>query len=253
MATEFARLGASVAIASRDAEHRAHGVAAVEAAGGKAVGVAVDVRDADAIARSFDAVENALGPVSVLVNNAAGNFPVPAEKLSPNGWAAVTDIVLNGTFFCSREFAQRRIAAGKGGAILNIIATFGLSGSPGLAHSGAAKAGVENLTQSLAVEWAPDGIRVNALAPGLFPHHDHAAAMRTQRPEGYEAEWKRIPALRVGFPHELAWSATYLCSRYASYVTGMTFVMDGGERLRRGIQFPIFVPVREQIPKRSDS
>jgi len=113
IATEFGRLGASVAVVSRDEGHRAAGVAAVEGAGGRALGVACDIRDADAVAAAFDAVEHGLGPVDHLVNNAAGNFPVPAEDMSPNAWRTVVDIVLNGTFLCSREFARRAITAGR--------------------------------------------------------------------------------------------------------------------------------------------
>ena len=111
IAVEFARLGARVAIVSRGEEHRAAGVAAVEAAGGKAIGVACDIRQADQVAAAFDAVEAQLGLPGVLVNNAAGNFPVPAEDLSPNGWRSVIEIVLDGTFLCSREFGRRHIAA----------------------------------------------------------------------------------------------------------------------------------------------
>ncbi len=107
IATEFGRLGASVGIVSRDEDHRAAGVAAVEAAGGKALAARCDIRDAESVAEAFDAVESGLGPIDVLVNNAAGNFPVPAEDMSPNAWRTVVDIVLNGTFFCSRDVARR--------------------------------------------------------------------------------------------------------------------------------------------------
>ena len=115
IALEFARLGAKLAIVSRREEHRAAGVAAVEALGAKAIGVACDIRDAAQVAAAFDAVTAQLGAPGVLVNNAAGNFPVPAEDLSPNGWRTVVDIVLNGTFYCSREFGRRHIAAGTPG------------------------------------------------------------------------------------------------------------------------------------------
>ena len=247
MAVEFARLGAAVAIVSRSEEHRQHGVKAVQAAGGRGVGVALDVREPEQVTRAFDEVERALGPVSVLINNAAGNFPVPAEDLSPNGWRTVVDIVLNGTFNMSREFARRRMAVGDDGAVLNIAATYAWTGGPGTAHSAAAKAGVVNLTQSLAVEWARSGIRVNGIAPGVFPHGDHVAAMRSARPKGYAAEAARIPAGRTGQPHELAWAATFLCSPYASYITGHTLVIDGGNWLRRGLRMPEFQTVPEQI------
>lgn len=249
MAIEFGRLGAVVAIASRSAEHRASGVRAVEAAGARAVDVPLDVRDAAQVAAAFDQIEKAAGPVDVLINNAAGNFPIPAERLSPNGWKAVVDIVLTGAFLCSKEFAGRCVARGAPGAILNILVTYIDNGAPGHSHSAAAKAGVKSLTETLAVEWAPDGIRVNAISPGLFPHDDHTAAMRSNRPDGYEAEWNRIPAQRVGRTQELGWLATYLCSPYAGYITGHTTIIDGGDRLRRSVRSPVFVPIRELIPE----
>lgn len=250
MAIEFARLGGNVVIASRKPDHHAAGVAAVEAAGGRAIAVPLDVRHPDQIERAFDAAERAFGGVDVLINNAAGNFPVPAADLSPNGWRAVTGIVLDGTFFCSQAFARRCVAARKPGAILNILVAYATGAAPGHAHSAAAKAGVLSLTATLAVEWAPDGIRVNALSPGVFPHGDHSPDMLRQRPEGYEAEWRRIPALRTGRTHELGWAATYLCSPYAAYVSGMDFVIDGAERMRRSLRMPEFVPIREQVPAR---
>jgi len=251
MAIEFARAGASVAILSRSDEQRRRGVEAIEAVGARAAEAACDVRDAAHVAAAFDTVEAALGPVGVLVNNAAGNFPVAAEDLSPNGWRAVTQIVLDGTFFCSRELAKRCKAAGRPAAILNIAATYAWTGGPGAAHSAAAKAGVVNLTQTLAVEWAAFGIRVNALAPGLFPHDDMAPHMRANRPGGYADGGKTIPAGRVGLLHELGWAATYLCSPYAAYVSGHTFVIDGASWLRRGLQMPEYRPVAEQIVPRA--
>jgi len=253
MAVEFARLGANVAILSRKEEQRRRGIEAVEAAGGRACGAEVDIRQPEQIARAFDEVERALGPIGVLVNNAAGNFPVVSEELSPNGWRAVTQIVLDGTFFCSRELATRRIAAGLPGAILNIGATYAFSGGPGAVHSAAAKAGVQNMTQTLAVEWAHHGIRVNLLAPGMFPHDDMAPQMKANRPEGYSEAGKQIPAGRVGRLHELGWAATYLCSPYAAYVSGHVFVIDGANWLRRGLQMPEYKPVSQQIRRRPPS
>lgn len=253
MAVEFARLGATIAVASRSAAHRAAGVRAVEEIGGRAVDVELDVRHPDQVVAAFDQIERRAGPVDVLINNAAGNFPVRAERLSPNGWKAVVDIVLTGTFLCSQEFARRRVAIGAAGSILNILVTYIDGGAPGHSHSAAAKSGVASLTETLAVEWAPDGIRVNAISPGLFPHDDHSAAMRSQRPDGYESEWNRIPALRVGQTQELGWLATYLCSPYAAYITGHVAVIDGGDRLRRSLRMPVFVPIREQLPDLPDS
>lgn len=242
----FARMGGRVAIVSRSTDHRAAGIAAVEALGGRAIGVQMDVRHADQIAAAYDQIEQELGPISVLVNNAAGRFTAPAEDITPNGWRAVTQIVMDGTFFCSTEFHRRRVAAGQGGAILNIGATFAWTGGPGAVHSAAAKAAVTNMTQTLAVEWAIDDVRINTLAPGLFPHEDVAAHMRP--PPGTEVRdrTKQMPAGRTGRLQELAWAATFLCSPYASYITGHTLVCDGANWLRhRASSAPDFTPVRE--------
>jgi NAD(P)-dependent dehydrogenase (short-subunit alcohol dehydrogenase family) len=246
MAAEFARLGAAIAIASRKAEHRERGTRTLEALGARAIGVHVDVRDQDAVAATFDQVEQGLGSVDILINNAAGNFPSQAVKMSGNAWRSVVDIVLHGTFLCSTEFARRAITRSAPGAILNIGATYSWTGGPGTAHSAAAKAGVTNLTQSLAVEWAPKGIRVNCLAPGMFPHEDLPPVLLARQDP--EADGNRIPAGRVGQPHELGWAATYLCSPYAAYLTGHTLVLDGGNWLRRGLTMPDFVPIDEQFP-----
>jgi NAD(P)-dependent dehydrogenase (short-subunit alcohol dehydrogenase family) len=249
MAVEFGRLGAAVAVASRAEEHRAAGVAAVSALGATACEVELDVREPDSVHAAFDAAEAALRrPVTVLVNNAAANFPVAAADLSPNGWRAVERIVLDGTFFCSKELHRRVTAHGLPGAIVNIATTAAMTGGPGMAHSAAAKAGVVSLTKSLAVEWAPDGVRVNAIAPGLFPHDDLPAALRAARDESLDD--RRQPAGRVGRPHELGWAATWLASPYAGFVTGHVLVVDGGSWLRRDFAMPPFVSVREQLPDR---
>ena len=248
MAVEFARLGACIAILSRKPEHLAAGVAAVEAVGAKAEGIPCDIRQPDQIADAFDAVEKRLGATSTLVNNAAGNFPVPAEDMSPNAWRTVVDIVLNGTFYCSREFGRRHIAAGTPASIVNIGAAYAWTGGPGFAHSAAGKAGVKNLTETLAVEWGPYGIRVNALVPGLFPHEDEVQAIRSV-PERRKNDGARSPAMRVGYPHELGWAATFLASPYAAYISGHTLVVDGANWQRRAMLMPEFVPIREQLGK----
>jgi NAD(P)-dependent dehydrogenase (short-subunit alcohol dehydrogenase family) len=246
IATEFARLGASVGILSRNEEHRAAGVAAVEAAGGRATSVPCDIREPDSITEAFDAVESVMGPIDALINNAAGNFPVPAEDMSPNAWRTVVDIVLNGTYLCCRDLARRLIPAERDGAIVNVGASYAWTGGPGFAHSAAAKAGVKNLTETLAVEWAPYGIRVNGLVPGLMPHEDETAAIAAV-PGKYEGQDSRVPAGRVGYPRELAWAATYLCSPYASYISGNSLVVDGANWQRRHTVQPPFTPIREQL------
>ena len=141
IAVEYARLGASVVVLSRKEEHRKAGVEAIEATGARGAAFDCDIRQPEAVAAAFDAIESDLGLPDVLVNNAAGNFPAAAEDLSPNGWRVVVDIVLNGTFYCSRECGRRHIAAGIPGSILNIGAAYAWTGGPGTAHSAAAKAG----------------------------------------------------------------------------------------------------------------
>jgi NAD(P)-dependent dehydrogenase (short-subunit alcohol dehydrogenase family) len=242
---EFARLGATVAVLSRNEAHRQAGVRAIEAQGGRAIEAALDVRDAEAVRGAFDAVERAAGPVDVFLNNAAGNFPVPAEDLSPNGFRTVVEIDLQGTFNCSREMARRAISAGRSGAILNIGSPTYHLGGPGIAHVAAAKAGVHNLTYSLAVEWAPYGIRVNALVPGFFPHEDLPKDVYAANVG--DSGGGNTPALRLGRPYELAWAATFLCSPFASMVTGSIFVVDGAMSLAHGPRPQLFTPIREQL------
>lgn len=257
IAVEFARAGARIAVVSRSEEHLKTGVEAIRAIGGTAIYATCDIRHPEQIAAAFDRIEAELGPITVLINNAAGNFPVPAEAMSPNAWRAVTDIVLDGTFFCSTEFGRRRLAAGGGGAILNIGATYAWTGGPGTAHSAAAKAAVDNLTKSLAVEWAPDNIRVNCLAPGLFVHDDHHDGLRhgLKGGTGKVAEFppaQTIPGGRTGFLHELGYAAVYMCSPYAAYLSGHTLVLDGANWLRRSLRMPPFETVRDTITRRED-
>jgi NAD(P)-dependent dehydrogenase (short-subunit alcohol dehydrogenase family) len=248
IALEFARLGASIAIVSRSPEHHEAGRKAVEGVGSKAIAVGCDIREPDQVEAAFDTVGMELGLPDILINNAAGNFPVPAEDLSPNGWRAVTRIVLDGTFFCCREFGRRHITAKTPGAIVNIGASYSWTGGPGFAHSAAAKAGVKNLTETLAVEWAPYGIRVNYLVPGLIPHDDEPEQIKNVPGRGGK-EGGTIPAGRVGMPREFGWAATFLASPYAAYITGATLVVDGANWQRRTMMQPEFTPIRDQLGK----
>ena len=208
--------------------------------------VACDIRDAEQIAAAFDAAEAQFGLPGVLVNNAAANFPVPAEDMSPNAWRTVVDITLNGTFLCCREFGRRHIAAGTPGSIINVGASYAWTGGPGFAHSAAAKAGVKNLTESLAVEWGPYGIQVNALVPGLFPHEDMTADIRGNLDRTSDKDACQ-PALRVGRRQELGWAATFLASPYARFISGHTLVVDGANWQRRSMTNPPVVTIREQM------
>ena len=246
IAVEFARIGAAVAVVSRKAEHLDAGRDAVEAVGARAAGVPCDIRDPDQVAAAFDAVEAALGRPAVLVNNAAANFPVPAEDMSPNAWRTVVDITLNGTFFCAREFARRHLAAGTPASIVNVGASYAWTGGPGFAHSAAAKAGVKNMVETLAVEWGPYGIQVNGLVPGLFPHDDMTADIAGNLDRTHDKDACQ-PALRVGRLRELGWAATFLASPYARFVSGHTLVVDGANWQRRSLTNPAVVTVRDQM------
>ena len=239
-----------MAIASRKPEHLDAGLAALAEAAGPAGGqvfaTGCDIRDPDSISAAFDAVEGALGLPDVLVNNAAANFPVPAEDMSPNAWRTVVDITLNGTFFCTREFGRRHLAAGTPGSIIDIGASYAWTGGPGFAHSAAAKAGVKNMVESLAVEWGPYGIQVNGLVPGLFPHDDMTEDIRGNLDRTTEKDLSQ-PALRVGQVRELGWAATFLASPYARFISGHTLVVDGANWQRRYLTNPPVVTIRDQM------
>ena len=248
IALEFARLGASIVIASRKPEHLEAGHEAVAALGASVTTVGCDIRDPEQISAAFDAATEAYGLPQILINNAAANFPVPAEDMSPNAWRTVVDITLNGTFFCAREFARRHLEAGTPGSIVNVGASYAWTGGPGFAHSAAAKAGVKNMTETLAVEWGPYGIQVNGLVPGLFPHEDMTADIRGNLDRTREKDVVQ-PALRVGQLRELGWAATFLASPYARFISGHTLVVDGANWQRRLLTNPPVVTVREQMGK----
>ncbi len=246
VASEFARLGASIVIASRSEDHLEAGRAALVQLGAAVVTAACDIRDPASVAAAFDAAEAAFGLPDVLVNNAAANFPVPAEDMSPNAWRAVVDITLNGTFNCTREFGRRHLAADTPASVVNIGASYAWTGGPGFAHSAAAKAGVKSLTESLAVEWGPYGIQVNCLVPGLFPHEDMTSDIRSSLDRTSDKD-RCQPAMRVGERQELGWAATFLASPYGRFISGHTLVVDGANWLRRSMTSPPVVTVRDQL------
>ncbi|WP_432013022.1 SDR family oxidoreductase [Streptomyces cucumeris] len=233
VAQRWAAGGGHVTVLGRREEALRETVGLIEAAGGRADAVTCDVRDAAAVDAAVDQVAGRHGRLDVLVNNAAGNFVVPAEDLSPGGWKAVVDIVLNGTFHCTRAAARHMLPAGRG-AVLNVIAGYAWHGHPGTVHSAAAKAGVLAMTRTLAVEWGGRGVRLNCIAPG--PTETDGASAALWPTEAARARvMGSVPADRFTTPEEVAESAAFLVSDRAAYVTGDVLVVDGGQWLGKAI------------------
>jgi len=233
MAHRFAELGAKVVVASRKLENLDRVAGEIAETGGEALAVQVDVRQVDAVNAMVERAVERFGGVDILVNNAAGNFVVPSIDLTPNGWNAVVGIVLNGTWFCSQAVARKMIAQGRGGVMLNIIATYAWTGAPGTTASGAAKAGVLNLTESLAVEWAAHKIRVNAIAPGPVAT-ENTTGQLFGGGQLFDIIANENPLGRFGTVEEIADAASFLVSDYASYITGTNLTVDGGAWLNKG-------------------
>lgn len=231
IARELASLGAHVVLAARDAARLAAAASAIEAAGGCASHRKVDIRDEDSVAALWEAVLEATPRVDALVNNAGGQFPSPAERISKKGWHAVVETNLTGTFLMARE-AFNRCMAQHGGTIVNIVAEM-WRGFPGMAHTGAARAGVVNLTKTLAVEWAHAGVRVNAVAPGTIEGEGltrYDPALIGSRLQQIRAD---APFKRLGTEPEVAAAVTFLLSPAAAYVSGETLRVDGASSLWR--------------------
>jgi len=231
IAAALAEDGYNLAIASRSAEHLATGAAELRGRGARVLTLPVDVRQPDAVDKMVEAVRAEYGRLDVLVNNAAGNFPAPAERITPNGWRAVVGIVLDGTFFCSRA-AFPLLTKSPSPSIVNIVASYAWMAGPGTAHSAAAKAGVLALTRTLAVEWARFGIRVNAVAPGPV-HTEGTDRQLWVSEEIVRAVTDEVPLGRFGTPSEIAEAVRFLAGAKASYVTGQVLAVDGGQWLGR--------------------
>ena len=229
-ALELARLGARIAICGRTAdklEAARAALAAVAPGGADGVHAAVcDIREIDDVQKLVAEVVARFGGVDLLVNNAGGQFPAPAQHISANGFAAVVKNNLLGTWNVTREVANQSMIPRQRGRIVNVIANI-YRGFPGMVHTGAARAGVENMTMSLAVEWSQFGILVNAVAPGVII----SSGTKRYPPEIVARSVSRTPLKRAGTVDEVAASIVFLASPAAQFITGTTLRIDGGQAL----------------------
>ena len=233
MGLYFLKLGANLAITSRKIDVLEASAAAMrEETGGRVLALACDVRDAEQVAYIQEQAEKEFGQVDVLVNNAAGNFISPTERLSANAFSSIIDIVLKGTVNCSLAFGKSWIKKQQAGTILNIVTTYAFTGSAYVVPSACAKGGVLALTRSLAVEWGKYQIRTNAIAPGPFPTKGAwDRLLPGDLAEKFDFK-NRVPLKRVGDKQELANLAAFLVSDFSSYINGEVITIDGGEWLQ---------------------
>lgn len=223
IALELARAGASVVVAGRRPEPLHETAEEISALGAAALAVPTDVRNWDQVQQLVRAATERFGRLDILINNAGGQFGAAFEDLSPNGWKAVIDVNLNGVFNCSRAAGDVMLAQQKG-KIVNVIAGFSRRAAPHISHSGAARAGVESLTRSLALEWAARNVQVNCISPVAMTD----ALARNSGAAGIERLRSSIPAGRFASLEEVGWLVVYLVSRAGDFVTGEHIVMDGG-------------------------
>ncbi|MEU6646301.1 SDR family oxidoreductase [Saccharomonospora sp. NPDC046836] len=232
-ATLLARLGAHVVIGGRRLEVAREAAASILAAGGSASAYQLDVRDFSEVESVVAQVVDQHGGLDILVNNAAGNFRCKTEDLSPNGWRTIVDIDLNGTFNCSRAAFAALSASPHVGRIISIITSYAWSGWPGCAPAAAAKAGIQSLMRTLAVEWGDRNILCNSIAPGAIG--DTEGAKRIHEDAGRtDHELSRVPVGRFGSRHDIATAVAYLASPAGRYVNGTDLVVDGGRQFSFG-------------------
>ena len=234
-ALEYARTGAKVVICGRTQEKldRARKELVAIAGEDNVLAHSCDIRKPEQIAEFVSAVLERFGRIDILVNNAGGQFPAPAQMISPKGFEAVVRNNLFGTFNMTIEVATKAMIPQKSGRIVNIIANI-YRGFPGMVHTGSARAGVENMTMTLAVEWARLGVLVNAIAPGII----RSSGIEQYPPEIVEASVKTCPVKRAGTVEEIAAAILFLSSPAAQFVTGATLRIDGAHSLYGSI-FPL--------------
>lgn len=225
IAAQLLTLGAKVIIASRKEEKLKSALQSLSALGNCRY-VVLDIREVAQVEQVAKNIKDCEGRLDVLINNAGGQFPSPAEDIAIKGWNAVINNNLNGTWYVSQTLAKHFFIPQKEGRIVNIIANV-FRGFPAMAHTGAARAGVDNLTKTLAVEWSRYGIQVNAVAPGII----QSTGLENYEPEFLKGIEEVIPAKRLGTTDEVAWLTLFLCSPMAKYITGETVYVDGGQRL----------------------
>lgn len=226
VAEEVGRLGAKVAICGRTQEKLDKGVEHLEAAGVTVLAKTCDTRKPELVGEFVDAVMERFGRIDALVNNAGGQFPTTAETLQLKGFEAVVRNNLFGTFNMTQAIAKKAFFKQKSGRVVNVTAQI-KRGFPGMMHTGAARAGVENMTKSIAVEWINRGVRINCVAPGTI----RTSGTKQYPPVLLEMSRKSIPMRRLGTAEETAHLIVYLASKAASYVTGQTWYIDGGASL----------------------
>lgn len=238
MGLYFLKLGADLVITSRKMDVLKETAKEMEkTSGGKVLALACDVREIDQVEKMWSAAIAHYGKVDVVLNNAAGNFISPTERLSTNAFNAVLDIVLKGTSNVTLTAGKSWIQSKKPGTFLNIVTTYAWTGSGYVVPSAAAKAGVLAMTRSLAVEWAKYKIRSNAIAPGPFPTEGAWSRLLPGDMVKKFDPAKKVPVGRVGEHQELANLAAYLVSDFSSYVNGEVITIDGGEWLKGAGEF----------------
>lgn len=246
MARRFAELGAKVSINGRNEDKLKAAAAQIEGDGGKVAGIACNVRDPESVEAFFTAAEEAQGPVTGLVNNAAANFMADSASLSPGGFDAIVQTNLYGTFHCTQACGRRWLKNKTGGSVVSIGTTYTGSGSAYVVPSAVSKAGIVTMMKSLAAEWGPYGIRLNVISPGPVPT-EGAWQRLVPDPKMEEKFKQRIALRRFGDPVEVANLAVYLLSDLSAYVTGEDVALDGGEHLCSGMFNPLTSMPREQM------